>query len=63
MPRPRGPACPRRTPRPLNAALDAIVESLAKEDKVQLVGFGAFEVRRRAARKGRNPRAKEGEPR
>lgn len=40
-------------------AVDAIVESitaaLAKGDKVQLVGFGSFEVRKRDARKGRNP--------
>ena len=43
----------------INAALDAIVESLAKEDKVQLVGFGAFEVKRRAERTGRNPQTLE----
>ena len=40
-------------------AVDAVVESiqgaLAKGDKVALVGFGTFEVRERAARKGRNP--------
>ena len=40
-------------------ALDAVVASiegaLKKGDKVQLVGFGSFEVRQRAARKGRNP--------
>ena len=34
-------------------------DALAKGDKVQLVGFGSFEVRKRAARKGRNPRTKE----
>ena len=45
----------------LNAAIDTIVECLASGEKVQMVGFGAFDVRRRAARKGRNPRAKEGE--
>ena len=39
----------------LNAMLDAITASLKKGDKVQLVGFGSFEVRKRAARKGRNP--------
>ena len=43
----------------INAALDAIVESLAKEDKVQLVGFGAFEVKKCAERTGRNPKTKE----
>ena len=43
----------------INAALDAIVESLASEDKVQLVGFGAFEVKKRAERTGRNPKTKE----
>ena len=45
------------------AALDAFVASvqgaLKKGDKVQLVGFGTFEVRQRAARKGRNPQTKE----
>ena len=44
------------------AALDAFVASvqgaLKKGDKVQLVGFGTFEVRQRAARKGRNPQTK-----
>ena len=40
----------------LNAALDVITAALAEEEKVQLVGFGAFEVRARAARTGRNPR-------
>ena len=39
----------------LNAALDTIVAALAQEEKVQLVGFGAFEVKKRAARIGRNP--------
>ena len=43
----------------LNAALDAITEALVAGDKVQLVGFGAFEVKSRAARTGRNPRTKE----
>jgi DNA-binding protein HU-beta len=40
----------------INAAIEAIVECLANEDKVQLVGFGAFEVKKRAERIGRNPR-------
>ena len=43
----------------LNAFVEVITESLAKEEKVQLVGFGSFEVRKRAARKGRNPQTKE----
>lgn len=41
------------------AAIDALVsvieETLAKQDKVVLVGFGTFETKNRAARKGRNP--------
>lgn len=43
----------------VNAFIDVVTESLAKGEKVQLVGFGSFEVRRRAARKGRNPQTKE----
>ena len=43
----------------INAAIEAIVECLANEDKVQLVGFGSFEVKKRAARVGRNPKTKE----
>ena len=43
----------------LNAMTEAITEALVKGDKVQLVGFGSFEVRKRAARKGRNPQTKE----
>ena len=43
----------------VNAFVDVITESLVKGDKVQLVGFGFFEVRKRAARKGRNPQTKE----
>jgi len=39
----------------LTALLDSIGDALARGDKVQLVGFGTFEVRERAARKGRNP--------
>jgi len=38
---------------------DAISEALAQGEKVQLVGFGSFEVKSRAARMGRNPRSKE----
>lgn len=43
----------------LTAALDAITEALAAGDKVQLVGFGVFDVKERAARTGRNPKTKE----
>ena len=43
----------------LNAFVDVVTESLVEGDKVQLVGFGSFEVRKRAARKGRNPQTKE----
>ena len=43
----------------LNAFVDVVTDSLVKGDKVQLVGFGSFEVRKRAARKGRNPQTKE----
>ena len=37
----------------------SVEEALVEGDKVQLVGFGSFEVRKRAARKGRNPQTKE----
>lgn len=40
----------------VSAAIDVITESLAQGEKVQLVGFGSFEVKTRAARVGRNPR-------
>ena len=43
----------------VDAFVSAIKESLKKGEKVQLVGFGSFEVRKRAARKGRNPQTKE----
>ena len=43
----------------VNAFVDVVTGALAKGDKVQLVGFGSFEVRKRAARKGRNPQTKE----
>ncbi|MBO8153241.1 HU family DNA-binding protein [Thermovirga sp.] len=39
----------------VNAIFETIGDALAKGDKVQLVGFGTFEVRTRAARTGRNP--------
>ncbi len=43
----------------VNAFIETVTEALTKGDKVQLVGFGSFEVRKRAARKGRNPQTKE----
>ena len=42
--------------RALNAFIETVTEALAKEEKVQLVGFGTFETRDRKAREGRNPR-------
>ena len=39
----------------VNSVLDTIGEELAAGGKVQLVGFGTFEVRERAAREGKNP--------
>ena len=39
----------------LKAFTDVVAEELKKGEKVQLVGFGTFEVAKRAARKGRNP--------
>lgn len=39
----------------INALIENVQNALKKGDKVQLVGFGTFEVRERAARKGRNP--------
>lgn len=43
----------------LNAFINIITETLAKGDKVHLVGFGSFEVVERAARTGRNPQTGE----
>ncbi len=43
----------------VDAVFDTIQNSLADGDKVQLIGFGNFEVRERAARKGRNPQTGE----
>jgi DNA-binding protein HU-beta len=40
----------------VEAVLDAIKKTLKKGNKVQLVGFGSFEVRKRKERTGRNPR-------
>ena len=40
----------------LNAFIESVTEAVASNDKVQLVGFGTFELRRREARDGRDPR-------
>lgn len=39
----------------VDAVFESISDALKQGDKVQLIGFGNFEVRERAARKGRNP--------
>lgn len=43
----------------VNSVIEAVTETLAAGERVQLVGFGTFEVRQRAARKGRNPQTRE----
>lgn len=43
----------------VKAVFEVIEESLAQSEKVQLVGFGTFEVKERAERTGRNPQTKE----
>ena len=43
----------------INATLNTITAALQDEEKVQLVGFGSFEMKKRAARTGLNPRTKE----
>ena len=43
----------------LNAFIEVVSDALVKGDKIQLVGFGSFEVRKRAAREGRNPQTRE----
>ncbi|GIN60734.1 transcriptional regulator [Robertmurraya siralis] len=43
----------------VDAVFDSILNALKDGDKVQLIGFGNFEVRERAARKGRNPQTGE----
>lgn len=40
------------------AVIESVTEALVKGDKVALVGFGTFEVKQRAARKGHNPKTK-----
>lgn len=43
------------TEKSVNAFIDSVTETLAEGEKIQLVGFGTFEVRDRAAREGKNP--------
>lgn len=43
----------------LNAFMETVTRTLQAGEKVQLVGFGSFEVKNRAARTGRNPRTRE----
>lgn len=43
----------------LKAFIETVEETLTKGEKIQLVGFGTFETRVRAAREGRNPKTKE----
>ena len=45
--------------RVVNATIDTIVQNLANGEKVQISGFGNFEIKSREARVGRNPRTKE----
>ena len=47
------------TERVMNAALDTITAALCKGEKVQISGFGTFEIKDREARVGRNPHTKE----
>lgn len=46
----------------LNAAINLITKALTQEEKVQIVGFGAFETKVRAERMGRNPKTGEDIP-
>lgn len=43
----------------LSAVLDSIIAGIKKDQKVQIIGFGTFEVKKRAARMGRNPKTGE----
>lgn len=43
----------------VSAVIEAVTDALANGDKVQLVGFGTFEVRERAAKEGINPATKQ----
>ena len=50
---------PRRAEKVLNAFLSQVEKALCAGDKVQLTGFGSFEVKERAERTGRNPKTNE----
>ena len=41
--------------RAVNAVFEALSQAFEKEEKIQIMGFGSFEIRKRAARTGRNP--------
>ncbi|TXL67860.1 HU family DNA-binding protein [Cerasibacillus terrae] len=43
----------------VDAVFETVMDSLSEGEKVQLIGFGNFEVRNRSARKGRNPQTGE----
>ena len=43
----------------LEAVLSAIAKGVKKDQKVQIIGFGTFEIKKRAARQGRNPKTGE----
>lgn len=43
----------------LNAFLETVTETLAKKEKIQLIGFGTFETGKRAEREGKNPQTGE----
>ena len=58
LPSPARPNYPKK--KALKAFTDVVTEELKKGEKIQLVGFGTFEVSERAAREGRNPQS--GEP-
>ena len=49
----------KETERVVNATFEAVSGALSGGEKIQLVGFGSFEVKARAARTGRNPKTKE----
>ena len=51
--------CKKDCEKAISAMLDQVAEALAQGDKVQIVGFGSFEVKERQARTGRNPRTGE----
>lgn len=43
------------TEKVVNAVFESVTDALAKKEKVQLIGFGTFDLRTRKAREGRNP--------